>query len=112
MPIPPPSRKWYGWPMASGMTRMSENRMAASISYLLSGCMVTSVASSGDFTISVNEYDSLSLRYSGRYLPAWRMTQTGGLSSGWQFTAAKNLSLLFMVDGLYWGDDKCTKNVS
>ena len=30
MPMPPPSRKWYGWPMASGMTRMSENSIAAS----------------------------------------------------------------------------------
>lgn len=48
------------------MMRMSEKMMAASSGNRLSGWRVTSVASSGDLTISTKEYFSLRARYSGR----------------------------------------------
>src|SRR5437762_11075296 len=87
---PPVSRKPYGCPIASGTTRMSLKRIAASNPNRRTGCNVTSTASSGVCTSSTNEYVSLSRRYSGSARPAWRMSQTGGRSTDRHWQALEN----------------------
>ena len=67
--MPPVSRKRYGCPIASGITRMSLKRMAASKPKRRIGWSVTSVASSGFCTNSRKVYFSFSLRYSGKRAP-------------------------------------------
>src|SRR5579859_4107172 len=54
------------------------------------GCRVTSAANSGVCTSSKNEYFSLRARYSGSARPAWRISQTGGWSTGRQWQASRN----------------------
>ena len=56
---------------------MSLNKMAASTSYLRSGCRVISVISSGRVHESRIEMPSRTLWYSGSDRPACRMYQTG-----------------------------------
>ena len=58
-------------------TTMSLNKMAASTSYLRSGCRVISVISSGRVHESSMEMPSRTRRYSGSDRPAWRMNQMG-----------------------------------
>src|ERR1039458_545175 len=69
---------------------MSLNKIAASKPNRRTGWSVTSAASSGVWTSSRKECSSLSLRYSGRARPAWRMSQTGGRSTGWRAQALRN----------------------
>src|SRR5208282_5553958 len=88
---PPVSLKRYVWPIASGITRMSLNKIAASKPNRRTGCNVTSTASSGFCTSCTKVYFSLSRRYSGSARPACRMSHTGGRSTGRQCAAAKNL---------------------
>jgi hypothetical protein len=63
--------------MASMGMRISEKRMAASKPKISMGWRVTSAASSG-FLQSSRKLTLLRIFwYWGRYLPAWRMNQTG-----------------------------------
>src|SRR6185312_1459872 len=48
-----------------------------------------SVASSGFWTSCRKVYFSFSLRYSGSARPAWRISQTGGRSTGRQWQASR-----------------------
>src|SRR5256885_3169723 len=64
-------------PIASGTTRMSLKRMAASTPSRVTGWMVTSAARSGVLHSSRKPTFDRMARYSGRYLPACRMNQTG-----------------------------------
>ena len=67
-------------PSACGITRISENRIAASKPKRRIGCKVTSAASSGEKQRSRNPPAfSRTARYSGRYRPACRIIQTGGM---------------------------------
>src|SRR6202158_3175583 len=61
---------------------MSEKMIAASTSSRATGCTVTSAARSGVLQSSRNEIFSRIARYSGRYLPACRIIQTGVVSTG------------------------------
>ena len=64
---PSPSVKNSSSPMASGMVRMSENRIAASSGKRRSGCSVTSQASSGVVhSVLKSPAFSRTARYSGR----------------------------------------------
>src|SRR5256885_6213547 len=56
---------------------MSLKRMAASTPRRSTGWRVTSAARSGVLHSSRNPTFDRMARYSGRYLPAWRMNQTG-----------------------------------
>ena len=58
---------------------MSLNRIAASRSKRRTGCNVTSAAS-GEFTqrLMKSPASARSARYSGKYRPAWRISQIGG----------------------------------
>lgn len=87
-------------PIACGMTRISQNMIAASTrpEKRRMGCMVISVARVGVRHISKNSWSSRTFRNSmwngyarsspsaskknlpGRYLPAWRITHTGARS--------------------------------
>jgi hypothetical protein len=61
------------------MTKISENRIAASKSKRLIGCRVTSVANAGVMHIVQNEPACRRVAwYSGRYLPACRINHIGG----------------------------------
>jgi hypothetical protein len=64
---PSPSTKYSSRPIASGMVRMSENRMAASSGKRRSGCRVTSQAISGVLAMA-RKLPALArvARYSGR----------------------------------------------
>jgi len=64
---PSPSTKYSARPIASGMVRMSENRIAASSGKRASGCRVTSQAISG-FLAMPRKLPALArvARYSGR----------------------------------------------
>ena len=75
---PSPASKSRPRFIACGMVRMSENRMAASSGYRSIGCRVTSQAMSGLVHIARKlPARARVARYSGRYRPAWRMSQTG-----------------------------------
>ena len=84
---PPPSRKLNPCPSASGTTRMSLKIIAASKLNRRTGCNVTSAANSGTWISSRKVYFSLRARYSARQRPAWRISQTGGRSTGKHFRA-------------------------
>src|SRR5205823_13816255 len=56
---------------------MSLKRMAASTPRRVTGWMVTSAARSGVLHSSRKPTFERMARYSGKYLPAWRMNQTG-----------------------------------
>src|SRR3990172_3026012 len=56
------------------------------------GWIVTSAASSGVLHISRKVCFARISRYSGRYLPAWRIIHTGVQSTGSRLHAFKNLS--------------------
>ncbi len=84
---PPVSLKRYVCPIASGITRMSLNKIAASKPNRRTGWSVTSTASSGFWQSWTKVYFSLSLRYSGSARPAWRISHIGGRSTAWQRAA-------------------------
>ena len=67
---------------------MSLNTIAASRGNRASGCRVTSLAKVGSRTISRKLYFSFSALYSGKYRPACRIIQSGGLSRGLQASAS------------------------
>jgi hypothetical protein len=69
---------------------MSEKRIAASTPSRSIGCFVTSAASSGVLHIVRNEFFPRIFWYSGRYLPACRMIQTGVTSTGSRRHAFRN----------------------
>ena len=76
---PSPSTKRTLRPRACGVIRISEKTIAASNPNRRMGCSVTSVARSGSRQRSRNERTSVRIaRYSGRYRPAWRISQIGG----------------------------------
>jgi len=76
---PSPASNVTGWPNASGTTKISENKIAASNRNRLIGCSVASAARAGvKHILRKLGVRSRSARYSGRYRPAWRMSQTGG----------------------------------
>src|SRR5215472_18345889 len=79
---PTPGLMSTSTPTARNGTTMSLNRIAASTSYLRSGCMVISVTSSGRVHESSIEMPSRTRRYSGSDRPAWRMNQTGVNGTG------------------------------
>ncbi len=81
-------------PIASGTTRMSLKRMAASTPRMSTGCSVTSAASSGVLHRVRNGTFARTALYSGRYLPACRMNHTGVASTGSRRHAFRNLSAL------------------
>ena len=90
----------YGSPIASGTTRMSLKRMAASTPSKSTGWIVTSQASSGVSTSSLNPESRLrTARYSGRMRPAWRITQTGGRSVISPFKARRRRSFWRVMVG-------------
>eukprot|EP00967_Tisochrysis_lutea_P086936 scaffold122804_cov37-Tisochrysis_lutea.AAC.3 len=66
-----------------GTTRMSEKRIAASTSYLRTGCIVTSVTSAGSSSSwrKFFPFAALYSLYSGKCRPAWRKSQTGTFST-------------------------------
>src|SRR3990170_9039647 len=76
--------------IASTGTRMSEKRIAASTPSRSIGWIVTSAASSGVLHIVRNEFFPRIFWYSGRYLPACRMIQTGVTSTGSRRHALRN----------------------
>src|ERR1700760_735185 len=84
--------------MASAVTSISENKMAASMPSRSTGSMVTSAASSGVLHISKNEYLFLISQYSFIKRPAWRIIQTGGRSVFSENAAfINNESLIFVI---------------
>src|SRR3990170_7150619 len=87
---PFPSWNSRGTPIASTGTRMSEKRIAASTPSRSIGWIVTSAASSGVLHIVRNVFFSRIFWYSGRYLPACRMIQTGVTSTGSRRHALRN----------------------
>src|SRR5260221_14401140 len=64
-------------PIPSKGIIISANNIAASTPNISTGCNETFAASSGFLTISKIVYFSLSFLYSGKYLPACRIYQTG-----------------------------------
>src|SRR5262249_25205132 len=75
---PSPASNVNFCPSAWGMTRISENRIAASKPNRRTGCNVTSPASTGLKHRSRNDPAfARTSRYSGRYRPACRMSQIG-----------------------------------
>src|SRR5438105_15165824 len=76
-------------PIASATTRMSLKRRAASTPRRVTGWMVTSAARSGVLHSSRKPTFDRMARYSGRYLPAWRMNQTGVQSGSWRLHARR-----------------------
>src|SRR5690606_5694916 len=79
---PTPCSKDKSPPIASAVTRISENKIAASTSSKSIGNMVTSAAISGVLHISRKEYLFLISQYSFINLPACLIIHTGGLSVG------------------------------
>src|SRR5438309_694507 len=77
-------------PIASGTTRMSLKRMAASTPRISTGCSVTSAARSGVLQSWRKLTFSRTARYSGRYRPACRINQIGVLSTGRRKQASMN----------------------
>lgn len=66
-------------PIARGTSRMSENKMAASMPKRRTGCSVTSAARSGvRHSVTKSPAMPRTARYSGRYRPAWRISHHGG----------------------------------
>ncbi|SMG65569.1 hypothetical protein BMETH_357_0 [methanotrophic bacterial endosymbiont of Bathymodiolus sp.] len=90
---PSPSVKYKPKPIASGIVKISENKIAASKSNLSNGCNVTSHANSGlvHRFIKLPAWARIS-RYSGKYLPAWRIIHIGVVSTGCFNNARMNLS--------------------
>src|SRR5471030_1447014 len=80
-------------PIASGTTRMSLKRMAASTPRMSTGCSETCAASSGDLHRSRNFTFSRTARYSGRYRPACRMIQTGVRLTGFPKQASIKIDI-------------------
>src|SRR5471030_1647395 len=79
---------------------MSEKRIAASSGKRSSGCRVTSVAYAG-LLASARKLPArfrVAL-YSGRYRPAWRISQTGVYSVGSRASARKKQSLARRIGG-------------
>ena len=73
--------------------------MAASSGKRSSGCSVTSVASAGVFA-SARKLPAFArvLLYSGRYRPAWRMSQIGVYSVGCRARARSSVSFFKPAD--------------
>src|SRR3954452_6641483 len=84
-------------PIASGTTRMSLKRMAASTPTMSTGCSVTSAASSGVLHRVRKDTFARTALYSGRYLPACLMNQTGVQSGCSPLHALRNRSALDMI---------------
>ena len=80
--------------MASGTTRMSLKRMAASTPRMSTGCIVTSAARSGVLHSVRKETFARTARYSGKYLPACLMNHTGVQSGCSPLHALMNRSSL------------------
>ena len=74
---PTPGLMSISRPSALSGTTMSLNKMAASASYLRSGCNVISVITSALLSAFSMGKLPRALWYSGRDRPAWRMNQTG-----------------------------------
>ncbi len=68
--------------MALSGTMMSLKKMAASVPYLRTGCIVISTISSGSVHASSIGIPARTLWYSGSERPAWRMYQTGVRGTG------------------------------
>ena len=81
-------------PMGSSGSSMSAKMIAASISYRLTGWIVTSAATSGVLHISRKVRFVRISRYSGKYRPAWRIIHTGVQSTASRLHALMNLSAL------------------
>ena len=80
---PSPVSKYKPSPIASGIVKMSENKMAASRSNLRNGWSVTSQANSAFLQSDIKSPASaLVALYSGKYRPAWRIIHTGVVSTG------------------------------
>src|SRR6202012_5914467 len=86
-------------PIASPVTNMSENRIAASIPSRSTGSIVTSAAISGVLHISRKEYLFLISQYSFIKRPAWRIIHTGGRSVASENAAFKNRSFIYKKRG-------------
>ena len=71
-------------------TTMSENRMAASMSWRRTGCRVISQVRSGVRHASSIALSRRRARYSGNERPAWRMNQTGSRDGVAPRTASRN----------------------
>src|SRR5471030_370104 len=96
---PTPWVKLKSPPMASAVTNISENRIAASIPSKSTGSMVTSAASSGVLHIPRNEYLFLISQYSFIKRPAWRIIHTGGRSVFSENAAfISSESLIFLLE--------------
>src|SRR6185503_5677686 len=86
--------------MASAVTNISENRIAASIPSKSTGSMVTSAAISGVLHISRKEYLFLISQYSFIKRPAWRIIHTGGRSAGSENAAfINNEFVIYIIRG-------------
>ena len=79
-------------PMASGIVKISLKIIAASKSYLLTGCRVTSVANLASRQILKKSCFCRNSLNSGRCLPACRMIQIGILSGVSPLAARRRLS--------------------
>ncbi|GAB55878.1 hypothetical protein GPUN_1762 [Glaciecola punicea ACAM 611] len=95
---PSPASKYKPKPIASGIVRISEKRIAASSLNRRSGCNVTSHANSGLVHTAIKSPASLrTALYSGKYLPAWRIIHTGVASTGCLSNARMYLSFFNVV---------------
>src|SRR6202012_3674640 len=86
-------------PIASAVTNISENKIAASIPNRSTGSMVTSAAISGVLHISRKEYLFLISQYSFIKRPACLIIHTGGRSVFSENAAfINNESLMFLIE--------------
>ncbi len=79
---PTPSTSSTSTPAPGSGVVMSANTIAASTSRRCTGCRLTSAHRAASPTISTRRARSRILRYSGSERPAWRMNQTGVVSTG------------------------------
>src|SRR5690606_42165681 len=99
---PTPCSKDRSPPIASAVTKISENKIAASTPNRSIGSMVTSVAISGVLHISKKEYLFFISQYSFINLPACRIIHTGGRSVGCEKAALINKLSFIAVVTLFW----------
>ncbi len=89
---PTPGLISNGTPMPSSGSMMSANSTAPSTLKRSTGISVACTASSGVCASSMKLYFFRNSRYSGRHRPAWRMNQTGVVSTGCIAAAARKRS--------------------
>ncbi len=100
---PTPGRISNGTPMQANGSMMSAKSTAASTPRRSTGISVAWAASSGVVATVMKSWRSRNARYSGNERPAWRMNQTGVVSTGFIWAAARKRCR--PVIGIVPGDD-------